>query len=125
MSVTDVEIKRVPPTMNLELYAGDGVAVSITSKDPDGSPWPFDGAWASQVKAKRTDDEVLASWTIDLSQQSAGVIVLSLSGEQTAALIPSGKSKFVGVWDLQYTANGAEPQTLLQGKVTCDADVTR
>jgi hypothetical protein len=124
-SVTEVDIKRLPPTINLELYAGDGTAMKFTLKDPDGNPWPIDGVITSQIKAKRTDEAALASWLVDESQQSDGVILLSLTGEQTAALIPSGKTRFVGVWDLQYVASGSEPQTLLQGKVTCDADVTR
>lgn len=125
MSVTDVEIKRVPPTINFELYAGDGTAMKFILKDPNGNPWPFDGAWSAQIKAKRTDATPIVSWAIDVSRAVEGIVTISLTGAQTASLIPSGKPKFVGVWDLQYVATGSEPQTFLQGKVTCDADVTR
>lgn len=124
MSITDVEIKRVPPTIDLELYAGDGVGIKFTVKDPSGNPWPLDGVLTSQVKAKRTDADPLVSWAVDISQLAEGIVTISLTGEQTASLM-NGKNTFVGVWDLQYVATGAEPQTLIQGKVTCDADVTR
>lgn len=122
---TEVNVKRVPQTINLELYAGDGAAMKFTLKDPNGNPWPFDGEWTAQIKAKRTDATPIVSWAIDLSQQAEGIVTISLSGAQTASLIPSGKTKFFGVWDLQYVATGSEPQTFVQGKVTCDADVTR
>lgn len=128
MSVTDattVDIKRVPPTINFELYAGDGAAMKFILRDPNGNPWPFDGIWTAQIKSKRTDNVPVVSWAIDTSLESEGIVTISLTGAQTASLIPSGRTRFVGVWDLQYVATGSEPQTFLQGKVTCDADVSR
>lgn len=119
------DISRVPKTLDLELYAGDGIAIRYTSVKTDDTPFPLDGLVASQIKAKRTDLEPLAEWAVDDSGKADGVVILSLTGEQTASLIPIGKSKFSGVWDLQFSPDGAEPVTFLQGKVTCDADVTR
>lgn len=118
------EISRVPPTVNLDLYAGDGVGIKFTAKDSDGNPYPLDGAIAAQIKTKRTDVDPLATWGVDASQQSGGIVTLSLSGSDTASLIPEGKTTFGGVWDMQYTPTGSDPMTLLQGKVTCAADVT-
>jgi hypothetical protein len=124
MSTTDASISRVPPIIDLELYAGDGIGIKFTMKDPAGNPWPLDGDVTSQVKNKRTDTDPLVSWTVDPSQFAQGIILISLTGTQTASLIPEGKQAFNGVWDLQYIPTGSEAMTLFQGKVTCDADVT-
>ena len=45
---------------------------------------------------------------------------LSLTGEQTAEL-----GEFKGAWDVQWSPNGSEPVTIVQGKATCALDVTR
>jgi hypothetical protein len=64
----------------------------------------------------------------DLTEGDQGIIRLSLTGNDTQALMadPSTtKGKFSGVWDVQWTPTGEEARTLCQGKVECVADVTR
>lgn len=118
------EISRVPPTVDVTLYAGDGVAIRYTIRDTGGNPYPLNGLVTSQIKAKRSDLTPLLTWEVDDSNQASGVVVLSLSGEQTASLI-TGTKPFHGVWDMQFVAGEASPITLLQGKVVCKPDVTR
>jgi hypothetical protein len=118
------DVSRVPPTVNLTLYAGDGVAIRFTMVDTTGNPFPLDGLVTSQIKAKRTDPDPLATWAVDGTGLPDGVIVLSLTGAQTEALL-NNRNSFKGVWDLQFTPTGSEPVTLVQGTVECDADVTR
>ena len=117
-------IARVPPTLDLELYAGDGVAIQFTLTDSNGVVFPLDGVVTSQIKAKRSDTDPLVEWVVDEAGFASGVVTLSLSGEQTASLI-NGKPQFAGVWDMQYVPTGSEPMTFFQGKILCDADVTR
>lgn len=122
--MTDSDVSRIPPTVNLELYAGDGVAIRFSLATTDSAAYPLDGVVISQIKAKRTDPDPLVSWNVDASELAQGIVTLSLSGDQTASLIPSGKTVFHGVWDLQYTPTDAEPVTFMQGNVKCEADVT-
>jgi hypothetical protein len=122
--MADIDISRVPPNVNLELYAGDGVAIKFTLKDSTGTAYALDGAVTAQIRTKRTDPDPIVSWTVDTTDGADGIVIVSLTGAQTASLIASGKTSFSGAWDMQYVASGAEPLTLLQGSVTCDADVT-
>ena len=121
--MTDVDVSRVPQNVNIDLYAGDGVGIRFTVVDSNGNPYPLDGVITSQIKAKRLDIAPLESWTVDNSQLAQGIVTISLTGAQTTALL-AGQKKFKGVWDLQYVPTGGEPLTLIQGKVTVDADVT-
>src|SRR3954462_3972103 len=112
-----------PNTLDLELYAGDGVGISLTITDTAEDPLDVEGAVTAQIRANRLDASSLAEFTADLSIGS-GIVVISLTGEQTAALIVD-KPVFSGFWDVQWVKPGAEPITLMQGKVKCYADVTR
>lgn len=117
-------VSQIPETMDLDLYAGDGAAIKFTVLNA-GVAFPLDGVLISQIKVTRADPEPLLTFGVDNSQLANGIVVIFLTGAQTASLIsPTGRN-FRGVWDLQYTATGAEPITLVQGKVKCNADVTR
>jgi hypothetical protein len=59
-----------------------------------------------------------------MTDAATGTVILTLTGDKTKALVTSEK-KFKGFWDIEWTPTGAEPRTLLQGKVECDPDVTR
>lgn len=116
-------LSLTPETQDLVLYAGDGASLRLTVKDKSGQPVDLTGTFAGQVKADRTTDTAIATWTIDSSSAVDGVIVISLSGDDTGALTTG--HDFVGVWDIQWTPTGGEPITLLAGKLTCKPDVTR
>ena len=96
-------------------------------------PAPVDvtGTVEAQIRLDRaTEDPPIEEFSSDLSQAAEGIIILSLTGEQTQPLVvhssvKPGSGKFAGVWDLQWTKAGAEPRTLCQGKVECLADVSR
>jgi hypothetical protein len=122
-------ISLQPQVLDLSLYAGDGVEFRLICTDNDDAPLDVSGAAEAQIKVDRLDTSVsLADFTTDMSLAGSGVILLSLTGDQTQALVvdPSSKSgKFTGVWDLQWTPPGEEPRTICQGKVECLADVTR
>ena len=123
-------INLQPQVLDLSLYAGDGVEFRLICTDPDDAPLDLSGATEAQVRVDRLTpaDPPLADFTTDMSQASSGIVVVSLTGDQTQALVddPSSKNgKFTGVWDFQWTPTGEEPRTLCQGKVECLADVTR
>jgi hypothetical protein len=121
--MTDELVSLVPEVVNLALYAGDGVGLRLTVKKGDGTPWNLTGTVQAQIRQDRMDTQVEESFAVDLSQGATGVVVLSLTGAQTTAL--GGAGPFAGYWDVQWTATGAEPATVVQGAVTCIPDVTR
>ena len=114
-------ISFIPQTLDLACYAGDGAAVRIVISR-SGEPIDVTGDHEAQIRAKRLDpDPPIDTFSIDDSDAANGVLLLVLTGDQTAAF----GDGFTGVWDIQWTAEGAEPITLVQGKITCVIDVTR
>jgi len=119
------QVSVVPQRVDLVLYAGDGVTLRLTAVDAEtGDILDLTGEIAAQVKANRNDPEALTAFTVNTDQAANGLLDLSLSGEQTAALT-TDEARFKGAWDVQWIAEGEQPRTLVQGSVTCDLDVTR
>lgn len=113
-------ISFIPQSLDLACYAGDGAAVRIVVSR-SGAPIDVTGDHEAQIRSARLDPDPIDTFNIDDSDASNGVIILLLTGEQTAAF----GDGFKGVWDMQWIAPGAEPITLIQGKITCVLDVTR
>jgi hypothetical protein len=122
-------INLQPQTLDLSLYAGDGVKFRLICTDDAQAPIDVSGATEAQVKIDRLEGTpALVSFVTDMTNAISGIIELSLTGADTQLLVadPSSKNgKFTGVWDLQWTPTGEEPRTICQGKVECLADVTR
>lgn len=118
-----------PPVLDLSIYAGDGVLFQLVCKDEQGAPIDITGTTQAQVRLDRSEtSSPIVEITTLVTDSTTGIIEVSMTGEQTQQLSadPSSKNgKFSGVWDLEWTAVGAEPRTLCQGKVECVADVTR
>jgi hypothetical protein len=118
-----------PDVLDLNLYAGDGVEFKVKCTKANGSPIDISGAVQAQIRlARLTPDPPVASFGINTVDAYQGVIILSLTGDQTTLLSMDPSSKngtFVGVWDLQWAPPESEPRTLCQGKVECVVDVTR
>jgi hypothetical protein len=122
-----------PPVLDLSFYAGDGISFKLVCTDDAEPPAPVDvsGTVVAQVKLDRiTEDPPIVEFSSDLTDADQGIIILSLTGEETQPLVEHasvkpGSGKFIGVWDLEWTAASAEPRTLCQGKVECLADVSR
>ena len=115
------KISRVPETLDLALYAGDGVAIRLSLTTATDTPVIATGTMQAQIRTARSATDPAAEFTTAIQDNA---VVISLSGAQTQTLV-SDDDRFEGVWDLQWVPEGGEPKTLLQGKVTCDADVTR
>jgi hypothetical protein len=112
-----------PQVLDLTLYAGDGAGMRFTLTDSDNLPLNVTGAVVAQIRLTRdAPDPALATFAVDVTDGADGIVVISLTGDQTLDLAP--EEKFVGVWDLEWTATNSEPMTLCQGKVECLPDVT-
>jgi hypothetical protein len=118
------KLSFIPQTLDLLLYAGDGAGVRFTITDSTEAALPLTGEMKAEIRATReAADPALAEFAVDLTDSATGVVLISVTGVQTHALI-SDNEKFVGVWDLEWTPTGDEPVTLVQGKVECYPDVT-
>jgi len=126
------ELDIQPPELNISFYAGDGASFKLictNNEEPPGAI-PIPGTVEAQIRLNRElASPVIVTFSSDLSEADPeGIIVLSLTGEETQDLIEhvsTKKGKFKGVWDVEWTAPGSEPRTLIQGDVECLADVTR
>jgi hypothetical protein len=123
------QINLQPQILDLSLYAGDGVSFRLICTDKAGNPVDVTGVVEAQIRLNRTEDVApIVSFSAEMIDAYQGIVVLSLTGDQTRALLNQpgvSQGKFIGVWDVQWQASGGEPRTLCQGKVECDADVTR
>jgi len=120
-------LSLVPQVVGIALYAGDGAALRITVRDVATPPAPIDltGTVRAQVRASRPDVNPLLDFAVDTSDAANGVVVLTLTGDQTASLLGGTEGPFSGYYDVEWTPAGAEPVTLVQGDVSCVLDVTR
>jgi hypothetical protein len=123
------QINLQPQSLDLKLYAGDGVEFRVVCTNGAGAPIDVTGVVKAQVRLARLDeDPPIVAFSVNSTDAYQGIVVLSLTGAQTAQLSqdPSAKDgRFGGVWDMQWTPSGEQPRTLCQGQVECVADVTR
>lgn len=118
------EIDLTPQVVDLVLYSGDGSKFRLIVTDKNDQSVNLTGTIEAQIRTKRgLPGDPSAEFSVDMSQAAQGIAILSLTGDQTQALAET--RKFVGVWDVEWTPEGAEPRTLVQGKVECDLDVSR
>lgn len=119
------KISLLPDKLDLALYAGDGASIMLTVTDNLGVPVPIiPGVIRAQIRQDRLSVDALAEFNYNIDEATPNVVVLELYSAQTAALI-TDEDTFKGVWDVEWTKENQEPVTLAQGKVECDADVTR
>jgi hypothetical protein len=121
-------ISLIPESVDLKLYGGDGVELEINVTNGVTGPLPLTGEVAAQIRTSRVNPAAQADFAVDLSQADVGLIIISLTGAQTAALhgTPNPVERYTGVWDVQWTPDsGRSPVTLVQGAVESNLDVTR
>jgi len=113
-------INAVPPTLDLNLYAGDDVAMTLTITDDAGNPYDVTGTLLAQVR-KGHALEVVATLVAVAVTPTLGVISLSLDGATTEALGEGGGRHS---WDLQLTDDDGLVTTLVKGTVSTTLDIT-
>lgn len=123
------QINVQPQGLNLALYAGDGFSMRVICKTAAGDPVDITGAVAAEVRLTPiTVDPPIVEFAADLVDAYLGIVVISLTGEQTTELSEHASSKagtFTGVWDLEWDPVDREPRTLCAGRLECISDVTR
>ena len=107
----------LPATRDLTIYQGDAYDHEASFVAADGTPLDMTGTWRAQLRRSTSTAEPATSFAIDDTDAATGVLVLSLTAAQTAALT-AGKY----VWDLEDTATAS---TYLRGQVEVIAQVSR
>lgn len=136
-------IGRQIPTQVLLLRSGDFWSARIVVDDggdhnrdgiveDPGNPAALDVSGYSflcQIRASKKSETVLATVDVNTDDAVDGVLVLSLTPEQTRDLNPpaTGKDSITSyVWDFQGTPPSVdEPLTWWEGRVTIELDVSR
>lgn len=89
-----------PATITRTAYQGDAYALTVRFWSDTAKTVPLDvsaGSFRAQIRAKESDTTALTSFAINTVSAATGVLVLSLTAVQTAAL------PRVCVWDLEDT----------------------
>lgn len=108
-----------PATLNLDVYRGDGFAKVISFVVGASAMAVDDWTFAAQIREYADSEDTMAEFEIDMTNAADGEILLVLTGATTAEFERSG------VWDLEGTVSGGEPQTLLAGEMRLSRDATR
>jgi len=122
------DIDVTPAQLDLTLYAGDGLKLRfVFTLSATGDPWEgADGDWEAQVRTAEADPDILVSFVIDDSDADDGIIIASLTGDDTRSILAAITGPVKNCyWDLQQTPTGEEPRTWYKGKVKSGQDVTR
>lgn len=110
----------VPAKQDIKVMRGDTETFVISLKDSANAPINLSGdSFASQIRYNRDDTTIAASFTCTVTNATAGEVTLVLYPVASAAL-----NDGVAYWDLQRT-HGSEVSTVISGKCTVLADVTR
>jgi hypothetical protein len=107
-------------TRNIEIYKGDTYLHELRLKDNSNAVINITSrTYTGQIRKKRNSDIVLVTFTSQITNAANGIVIYSLTPEQTATL-----SAGVYVYDFQEV-NQSVVTTLVTGNVTVTGDVTR
>lgn len=114
-------MSRYPAVFDFHLYRGDGYGWRFQTWDKDefGQPTivvPLDNvAVAAEIRDKRRGSVIVP---LDIEVTLPNSIDVRIGATQWLTMPKKG------VWDLQLTPLGQEPQTIVTGDVVIDPDVT-
>lgn len=113
-------ISALPLSQDLALYAGDDFYLDLTVTNPDSTNADLTGATPkSEIRVTAADTTAIATFIATVDAVNKNVIHLHLSHTSSAGLPAAA------VWDCQITDAGGNITTLVAGKVTVTAEVTR
>lgn len=113
-------VNAVPSTLDLTLYAGDDVAITVTFKNDNGTPFDLTGTLLAHLR-KGHGQPLVGVISATAPTPSNGICYLSLTADETQALGEDGGRHS---WDLQLTHDGGLVNTLVRGGVTTQLDIT-
>jgi nitrogen fixation protein FixH len=123
LAFADTNVGIVPATVHLTIEQGSTWSASLTFTDGNNQPidlTPY--IFKAQIRPAYSSTTVTATFTCTVTDAIHGVMTLSLTSDQTAAL----PAPFTGQWDLwMSTASPATALRVMAGNVTVVPRVTR
>ena len=107
----------------LRIRAGDRNLFNVKLSDSGGPVNLTDSTIEAQARKTAIDPEIAVSAVIAVVDASQGQFEMRWPGEDVRDVL-AGAEEWEGVWDLQVYEPGEDPQTLVAGKFTIEADVT-
>jgi hypothetical protein len=107
------------------IFCGADYSYGVTLKDGSGTAINLTGATlASQIRKTQSASDILATFSVTVTNASAGTATLSLTPTQTAALSVTPVDSY---WkhDVLLTRDDGVKIRILEGDVEVDAAVTR
>ena len=118
--MTTEKLDLTPSRLNLALYRGDSIGLSVNVWEDDAGTVPADltGATVTAQIRETYDDAEALSFEVEVVDNT---VVLVLPGKVASDLPPDG------YWDLQvdWAGDGISVQTLVAGGIHTMSDVTR
>jgi hypothetical protein len=114
-------LNAIPPTLDLNVYAGDDVTITLTIEEPGGFPYDLTGTLLAQIR-KAHGQEVVGLFTINVPDPPTGVCYLTLTDDMTRALgVDGGRHS----WDLELTDGSDIITTIVKGALSTSLDITQ
>ena len=115
----------VPATQDFTFYSGDTDTIELVVKDSNGVVVDLTGGSARmQVKVKSNDSTALLTKTATIDGVN-GKITFALSDTDTSGLNSDNFGTKIYVYDVELTYPAGDIKTLIAGKFSVSADVTR
>jgi hypothetical protein len=114
-----ITVDLLPAELNLLIYSGDTLQIHFLFTDSADVAVDVSGTWTAQVRISVADATPVAVFDVDESQAAQGIIIITLSSDQTQALPASA------VWDIQQLITPDTIRTTHRGTLTVTEDVTR
>lgn len=109
----------MPQIAKLKITTGDGYRLLLTFTDRQRVAQDMSGyTYKSQLRPHH-DSIRFVDFSIDDSQVTEGILVLTLTASQTRSM------KGVWKWDLERSIVGQDPTTILSGTAQIIPDITR
>jgi len=124
-------LSTVPMVVDVHHYGGDtlNILVVVPAAVIAGRDWDAEvRANREAVDVDATFDVIVGNTADEWYLQLPGSVVSDLLATKSVVVRVDGKpvTRYVGVYDAQVSAAGLDPiQTLVQGTLTIDLDVTR
>lgn len=111
-------------TEDNRILSGADYGLGLTLKDGAGAVINLTGAtFASQIRRTQSASDILATFSVSISDAVHGKVTLSLPAAVTG-LLPSTAPNSFWKYDLKFTKDGTVLR-ILEGDVEVDASVTR
>ena len=112
-------------TSDNRIFCGATYSYGVTLKDGTGTAINLTGAsLASQIRKTQASSDILASFSVTVTDAANGKATLSLTAAQTSAL-PATAAAAYWKHDVLLTRADGVKIRILEGDVTVDAAVTR